>query len=362
MGSLLKRLAALLLLCADFTRPMHTGVIYVGQACRREALWKVWASHEEALLGPLRKRGEVSLFAWFDNLTTTPNERGWITEAQVKCYVERIIPLAPWTELVFDNPRPKAHPKETVMDARRRRAMAHFGRAEPYASTVERWVLLRPDLWFRTTFDDWGVDDGKDVNVAHVESVHQETTCTAPPPRDGRRPLLQGSDALYILSPTFMKVALDNDLGVGRMTMRYRDGTDDLVTTYGPAKHGKSPGLDTHVLMNASCGQNTRSSAWNPIYTIGPTCCYAWPNASLHANGTCTASVDLWPDEDGDFKPEYAGDLVLLDNDPLDVAGGAPRRVLNPPHCATRHARAKSGDAPRPAVRPLIHFSPPKAR
>ena len=130
---------------------------------------------------------------------------------------------------------------------------------------------------------------------------------------------------------------------------------------HGPAKHGKSPGLDTHVLMNASCGQNTRSNAWNPIYTIGPTCCYAWPNASLHANGTCTASVDLWPDEDGDFKPEYAGDLVLLDNDPLDVAGGAPRRVLNPPHCATRHARATSGDAPRPAVRPLIRFSPPKA-
>ena len=23
---------------------MHTGIIYVGQACRREALWKVWAS------------------------------------------------------------------------------------------------------------------------------------------------------------------------------------------------------------------------------------------------------------------------------------------------------------------------------
>ena len=75
MGSLLKRLAALLLLC-DFTRPMHTGVIYVGQACRREALWKVWASHEEALLGPLRKRGEVSLFAWFD--------KGWQRQLQRK--------------------------------------------------------------------------------------------------------------------------------------------------------------------------------------------------------------------------------------------------------------------------------------
>ena len=339
---------------------MHTGIIYVGQACRgrRNALWELWDNHLEAVIEPLARRGPVSLFGWFEELTNVSHPYGWLTNGQMACYKEKIIPLANWTELVFQNPRPTRSPKESVADSRKRHAMQHFYKAYQANLTIGRWIIFRPDMWFRTSIDHWGIDDSKDVNVAHADSSHNEPNCFQ---NEGWTHLM-GSDALYVVTPRVMQLAVDQDKSLGRNTLR-RQPNGDVLIGFGQAWHANGVPYENlmpaKVLVNSSCEHNTRSSFWDPIYTIGLACCYAWPNESLYANATCgpwsvtTAGPNEWP---MGGTGEWAGELVHFDNDPIDGfdGTGAPRRVLNPPHCAERHPESRSANASRPAARPLF--------